>query len=873
MTFRASLQSQMFPTSLVVVGASERFGSLGARLWEAARSGSRMDPLIAVNPKYDTLSVAPCLRDIHELTHSVDAALISISATKARSALEHLARQHCKLAVLAADATPDWFSEESLTLMAKLPAQGMRLLGPGAWGILHPGQRINLSRFRELPKPGSIALITQTGPLAALVMEDMRETELGFSVVAATGAEMDLEESDFIEQYAADKNTRVIAVEIARVRNPRRLFSALLAASRRKRVVVFASHFPESTHRLLSTVLKQANVWLAKSTDEFCSTIAALATNRLPKGAQLTVLLAGGDPGAWIVDRVRSEGATLARLSARTMAELHTAKISTSVSNPIVLATTAELALKALPIVLDDPQTDAVLLVVTPDGAGASPFTITQLIKHITGSQKPILGVWLSDRATREIRTALAEHLNVPLSVHSTVENAMRVFSALVAQSTQRRQRHDLSIDRPERADKKGIAAMRALTVAAQQTGHLTLELPQSRAFIEHLGLNNAPVWVAQNATQVAEQATRLGWPLWVQPRAHGLEEALEGQAIYNEEELNCFVERATTLLNDMRLSDCSPALLTLKYRAGFADPLKVVLARDALMGPCITLSRPTQTRTGLLGTTSQPLLLAVPFRYRELWHELYASSLLYREEKTESILLQLAEILCKLSDAAASIPALWRVSLNLLHLDGAWSARDAIVRVSTDAVKPERGYPHLLLPPPPLELSKIITTPRGSVTLRPLLDGDGAALRAHLGRLSERSLYLRFHTRARLTEERVAQVYDQDPISESTWVVEQAGELRGLANWHRISGTSQAEFGIAIEDGWHRMGLARALMGELIESARVRGISTLIGYVLKGNDAMQAMMRALSFSKCPDTSPDTETWVLEISYNAAHEQ
>ena len=75
------------------------------------------------------------------------------------------------------------------------------------------------------------------------------------------------------------------------------------------------------------------------------------------------------------------------------------------------------------------------------------------------------------------------------------------------------------------------------------------------------------------------------------------------------------------------------------------------------------------------------------------------------------------------------------------------------------------------------------------------------------------------------------------------------------------MPGTSFAEFGVVVEDSWQRRGLASLLMKELIEQAKRMHISILIGYVLRGNDAMYALMQSLGFV-CHDDEKLDDTFV-----------
>ena len=61
----------------------------------------------------------------------------------------------------------------------------------------------------------------------------------------------------------------------------------------------------------------------------------------------------------------------------------------------------------------------------------------------------------------------------------------------------------------------------------------------------------------------------------------------------------------------------------------------------------------------------------------------------------------------------------------------------------------------------------------------------------------------------------------------------------------------------VVVEDEWQRRGLASLLMKELIEQAKIMKLTVLIGYVLRGNDGMFALMDSLGFVRHEDETLD----------------
>lgn len=74
-----------------------------------------------------------------------------------------------------------------------------------------------------------------------------------------------------------------------------------------------------------------------------------------------------------------------------------------------------------------------------------------------------------------------------------------------------------------------------------------------------------------------------------------------------------------------------------------------------------------------------------------------------------------------------------------------------------------------------------------------------------------------------------------------------------GVSRYVIAPGTTRCEFAIAVDDAWHGSGLAGALMGDLIEIARARGVTEMEGFVLAVNHKMLKFARQLGFTQHRD--------------------
>ena len=89
--------------------------------------------------------------------------------------------------------------------------------------------------------PGDLALISQSGAVAAGLVEWAAQRQVGFSAVVSLGDKVDVDFGDCLDYFAADRATRAILLYIEAVNDARKFMSAARAAARTKPVVVIKS--------------------------------------------------------------------------------------------------------------------------------------------------------------------------------------------------------------------------------------------------------------------------------------------------------------------------------------------------------------------------------------------------------------------------------------------------------------------------------------------------------------------------------------------------------------------------------------------------------------------------------------------------------
>lgn len=164
-----------------------------------------------------------------------------------------------------------------------------------------------------------------------------------------------------------------------------------------------------------------------------------------------------------------------------------------------------------------------------------------------------------------------------------------------------------------------------------------------------------------------------------------------------------------------------------------------------------------------------------------------------------------IAQMLCRLSVLAALIPAIRDLTINpLVWTDGGAAAIDADVNLNEAPVESEPGYPHPTVCAPPWEEGREVAFGGEALTPRTFVQSDfHLRSRRFLGRLSEKTFYLRFTrpstspTSASASSPRLTTPARPPGRSPSD------GEIHAVARWRLTGELGEAEFGIVVEDAW----------------------------------------------------------------------
>src|ERR1041384_222045 len=161
------LKNLLAPHSVALVGASPRQGSVGRAILNNIRKAQFKGEFGLVNPRYHEIDGVATTGSMAELAFAPELVVLTTPARTIAGLIDEAGRCGSAGAVIVSAGLGH--GPGSLADAAERAAQkyGMRLVGPNCLGIMMPGVGLNAGFAAHMPRKGNLALISQSGAIAA----------------------------------------------------------------------------------------------------------------------------------------------------------------------------------------------------------------------------------------------------------------------------------------------------------------------------------------------------------------------------------------------------------------------------------------------------------------------------------------------------------------------------------------------------------------------------------------------------------------------------------------------------------------------------------------------------------------------------------
>jgi acetyltransferase len=374
------------PKSVAIVGASQNKGKVGYEILNNMIESGFEGKIFPINPKAESIQGLQCYGDLESTGQTPDLVIVIVPAKIVPAIMQQCAVVGVKAVVIITAGFKE-VGEEGRKLEKEISQiarrAGIRMIGPNCLGIIVPENKLNASFGGSLPKVGSIGYLSQSGALLTAILDMANAGGIGFSKLVSIGNKTDVNELDLIKALASDSSTKVIAGYLESITHGDAFVREAEQISQKKPILLVKSGGTSAGAKAASShtgslagsetayeaVFERAGIIRCDSIRSQFDYAQALAYQPLPKGKSVAVITNAGGPGIMATDAIIRQGLDFAEMSDATVDKLAAAlPPAANCHNPIdVLGDAlADRYETALDIVLDDPNVDAVVIMLTP---------------------------------------------------------------------------------------------------------------------------------------------------------------------------------------------------------------------------------------------------------------------------------------------------------------------------------------------------------------------------------------------------------------------------------------------------------------------------------------------------------------------------
>lgn len=881
------------PTTVAVVGASDRPGSVGRTLLWNLISHPFGGTVFPVNPKRTSVLGIKAYASMSTVPEPIDLAIIATPA----STVPNLIRECIEAGVKGAIVVSTGFKEIGepgialeQSILEQLRQSQLRLIGPNCLGVMSPRTGLNATFAGMMAKPGNVAFISQSGAICTAVLDWSIRENVGFSAFVSIGSMLDVDWGDLIDYLGDDPHTHSIMIYMETIGNAQSFLSAAREVALTKPIVVIKAGRTEAAAKaaashtgslagsdaVLDAAFQRCGVLRVDTIAELFDVAEVLAKqDRLPQGPNLTIITNAGGPGVLTTDALIASGGQLAPLSDDTLNELNQIlPTHWSHGNPIDILGDADpdRYSKAFDIAAKDPSGDGLLVILTPQAMTDPTRTAEQLTHYAQTIEKPILASWMGG-AEVMAGEAILNRASIP--TYPYPDAAARLFNFMWRYSYNLKALYEtptLATDWDGNGAEPSQVA--PLLQSVYQQGRTLLTEPESKQVLAAYGIPVVPTLKSTGIAEAVAGAERIGYPVVLKL----LSETLTHKTDVGGVRLNLLnaqaVEQAyrdiETAVTAKAGADCFDGV-TVQPMINRDESYELILGSslDDQFGPVLLFGA-----GGQMVEVMRDRAVALPPLTTTLARRLIERTQIYTALKgirgrAAIDLDQLEQVLVRFSQLVIEHPQIKEIDINPLlasptHVPQTQTlqALDArIVLHGTEIDQTQIPKP-AIRPYPSQYVANWALKDGRRVTIRPIRPEDEPLIVQFHQTLSEQSVYLRYFHLMKLSQrtahERLTRICFIDYDREIALVVDYENpktgnhEILGVGRLSKLPGSSRAEFAMLVADSAQQLGLGTELLKRLRQIAFREHIDRITAEILVENGAMQHVCRKIGFELHP---------------------
>lgn len=330
------IRAVLEPRSIAVIGASSDPTKTGHVLLKNILVNGFPGKVYAINPTAKEILGVKAYPNILAVPDDIDMVFFLLPGKWVPTLFEDCKKKGVKAAVIISAGFAEVGDEGRKVqqdLQEVIRESGVRCLGPNSIGFINMSHKLMGSFILfENWLDGPISLAAQSGIFAGAVADQLMSKtvqRIGIGQSVIFGNKIDLDESDFLEWAWKNPKSKVIAIHMESMGNPRRFLSLANKVKRDKPIIVLkpgrttaganasASHTGSLAvdETLVDHSLRQYGVTRAYDLEEFVEYMKAFSFQPFPKGKRVGIVTFSGANGVMSSDELAEHGFDLAEFS------------------------------------------------------------------------------------------------------------------------------------------------------------------------------------------------------------------------------------------------------------------------------------------------------------------------------------------------------------------------------------------------------------------------------------------------------------------------------------------------------------------------------------------------------------------------------
>ncbi|NTV14381.1 MAG: CoA-binding protein [Desulfobulbaceae bacterium] len=519
------LEELFYPEEVAVIGASRTPGKVGHDIVENLINGGFPGKILPVNPAAEEILGLPCLKSLCDHGAKVDLAVIVVPRAGAIAALNDAIKAGVRSVIMITagfkETGPEG-AEMERQVHALCRTAKVRMVGPNCLGLINTGHHLNASFAGMMPAPGVISVLSQSGALCTAILDQAAGRHLGLAKLISIGNKADLSEIDFLQALGQDEQTKVIVGYLEDITNGDEFIKAAEDASSMKPVIILKAGTTKAGMQAASShtgvlagsdtaygaAFIRAGVVRADTFESLFDYATAFAMQPLPRGNRVLIITNAGGPGTMAADAVEKSGMQVARLAQNTASALRDKlPFAASIGNPVDVLGDADPAryVAALDAAQDDPEVDAILVILTPQAMTRPAETARAIAANLRGN-KPVLASFMGGQSVLPGRDELAA---AGLPDYPAPERAVAALKAMYEYEAWR--------NRPARmVTRFRVNRRRVERIITRRirSGRLQIGEVKGKSILQAYGFQIPSGQLVASADEAVEISARIGYPV-----------------------------------------------------------------------------------------------------------------------------------------------------------------------------------------------------------------------------------------------------------------------------------------------------------------------------------------------------------------------